>query len=99
MKKSILTSLLISPLICFGQAYPDSGSGLGGIIGLIVGLGICLAIFLVLRQFVLWYWKVETIIANQQEQTKALQAIYNSIEEQNRLLKQNIETKNKTTNY
>lgn len=51
----------------------------------IVGLGIFIIVFLLLREIVLWYWKVNTIINNQ---TKTNQLL----EEQNELLKQNTTT-------
>lgn len=98
MKKSILTILAITPLMSFAQinsSYESESLGLGGLIGLLIGLGICLLIFLALRQVVLWYWKIETLIANQHEQTKALQSIYNLLDEDIRLRKEQSKAQSK----
>ncbi|MBE5322139.1 hypothetical protein IM793_23500 [Pedobacter sp. MR2016-19] len=92
MKKSILTLLALLPLISFGQAYAEpSGTPLGAFLMFLLGLAVFLIIFLALRQVVLWYWKVETLLKNQNEQTRILTSIYNSIEENNRLTQSQIE--------
>ncbi|MES2653496.1 MAG: hypothetical protein V4663_17295 [Bacteroidota bacterium] len=92
MKKSSLTSLLSMPLLVFGQSYPEYDSSmLSGIILFLFGLGIFIIIFLVLRQLMLWYWKVEVVLKKQDEQTQLLKSIYNSIEENNRLTQSQIE--------
>jgi len=92
MKKPILTFLALLPLICFGQANAEMiGTPLGGFVMFLLGLTVFLIIFLALRQVVLWYWKVETLLKNQNEQTRILTSIYNSIEENNRLTQSQIE--------
>ena len=92
MKKAILTLLALLPLLAFGQSYADTGnSTAGSIVVFLIGIGICIAVFLVLRQLFLWYWKVEVIIKKQDEQTQLLRSIYNSIEENNRLTQSQIE--------
>lgn len=42
---------------------------------LVIVLGICLAIFLVLRALMLWYWKIDKIVMNQEKQIEALNII------------------------
>ena len=91
MKKSILTLITTLPLFSFGQTAGSSNYDISGLVGLIIGIIVCLVIFLALRQLVLWYWKVETIITNQSKQIKMLESIYNSIEENNRLAQTQIE--------
>ncbi|MEJ5993443.1 hypothetical protein WG904_03355 [Pedobacter sp. Du54] len=92
MKRIILTLLALLPLVSFGQAYSEPGnSTAGSIVVFLIGIGICIAIFLVLRQLFLWYWKVEVIIKKQDEQTQLLRSIYNSLEENNRLTQSQIE--------
>ena len=91
MKKSILTLITTLPLFSFGQTAGNSNYDISGFVGLIIGIIVCLVIFLALRQLVLWYWKVETIITNQSKQIKMLESIYNSIEENNRLAQTQIE--------
>lgn len=80
MKKSILTTLTLLPLGLMAQSSSYGGES-SGIVELLIALGIFVLIFLALRQVVLWYWKIETLIANQHEQTRALQAIYNLLDE------------------
>lgn len=45
---------------------------MGEFIGILIGAVICVLIFLALRQVVLWYWKVEDIIKNQELTNKLL---------------------------
>lgn len=42
------------------------------IFGFILVLGFCILLFLVLRQVMLWYWKVEVQITNQELTNKLL---------------------------
>lgn len=100
MKRTLLTILALLPLLVFGQAYADTGSSTAGsIVMFLIGIGICIAIFLVLRQLFLWYWKVEVVLKKQDEQTQLLRSIYNSLEENNRLTQSQIElVKGKDTN-
>ncbi len=46
---------------------------MGDIFGLLIGIAICVLIFLALRQIMLWYWKVDTIIENQEKLIKLLE--------------------------
>ncbi len=72
MKKLTTIFLATTPALGFSQVYTDSpGSSAGGIVMFLIGLAFFLLIFLVLRQVVLWYWKIDTIIKNQQEQIQA----------------------------
>lgn len=80
--------LAFFPFISFAQS--DSVN-YGGIVGALIGIGIAILIFLALRQIVLWYWKVEIIIQNQQEQTKGIQSIYNLLDENARYSKSILE--------
>ncbi|RWU10224.1 hypothetical protein [Pedobacter chitinilyticus] len=90
MKKSILTFLAVLPFYAYSQAasYPSLGPGLFLIVFFLL---LVFASFMVLRQVILWYWKVDKAIKNQDEQTIPLKAIYNSIEKNNRLTKAQIE--------
>lgn len=85
MKKILLTLTALFPLLVFGQAYATDSSTASNIFLFFIGIGICVVIFLVLRQLFLWYWKVDVIIKKQDEQTQLLRGIYNSLEENNRL--------------
>jgi hypothetical protein len=71
MFKKFTIAVLFIPAFAYAQV--DGSAGIGAI-GFLIGLGICLIVFLALRQVVLWYWKIETLIKNQEAQLKAQQA-------------------------
>jgi hypothetical protein len=53
-----------------------SGSGFGpAVIAFIVIIIVSIIVFLALRQFVLWYWKVDKIIQNQEMQNSLLEQL------------------------
>jgi len=82
--KKILTLLTLLPLLANAQVANDSFN-FGSLIGVFVGIGVVLLIFLVLRQLVLWYWKIDKIVAYQEQNIIALQSVYNT---QKEILKQ-----------
>lgn len=57
----------------------------------LIGIGICIAIFIVLREVVMWYWKINIIVTNQERQLKAQQETNNLLSEQISLLRSQIE--------
>jgi len=75
MKKSILTLIAVMPLLALGQAYnsPSTSSGLPPIVTILFGFGICLVVFLVLREVMMWYWKINKIIETQEKIIKVLE--------------------------
>lgn len=92
MKRTILTILTLSPFFAFGQAYAESSNSVfGNVTIFLIGLGISIAIFFILRQLFLWYWKVEVIIKKQDEQINLLRGIYNSLEQNNKLTQSQID--------
>lgn len=58
------------------------GTGLQELVILIIAVLICIGIFLVLRAVVLWYWKIDRIVTNQEIQNRLLQEIVQSINKQ-----------------
>lgn len=82
--KKILTLLTLLPLLANAQVAND-GFNFGSLIGVLVGIGVMLLIFLALRQLVLWYWKIDKIVAYQEQNIIALQSAYNT---QKEILKQ-----------
>lgn len=58
------------------------GTGLQELVILIIAVLICIGIFLVLRAVVLWYWKIDRIVTNQEIQNRLLQEIVQSINRQ-----------------
>lgn len=92
MKRTLFTSIALLPLFTFAQSYADDNStAIGGLILFLIALGISIGIFLLLRQVLLWYWKVELALQKQDEQIHLLRSIYNSLEENNRLTRSQIE--------
>lgn len=82
--RKILTLLTLLPLLANAQAAND-GFNFGSLTGVFVGIGVVLLIFLVFRQLVLWYWKIDKIVAYQEQNIIALQSVYNT---QKEILKQ-----------
>lgn len=62
------------------QAPADTGLSL---VSFLIALAIMLGIFLLLRAVVLWYWKVDTIVKNQEETNRLLRSINATLERQN----------------
>ena len=52
-----------------------------GILMSFVSLFIFIALFLVFRSVVLWYWKVDQIVKNQKEQIEGMRLIVTKLEE------------------
>ena len=57
-------------------------SNLGfSLISIIVSLILCLGIFLILRAFMLWYWKVNKIVQNQQIQIEQQRELLHKLDQ------------------
>jgi len=91
MKKKALTFLLAFSIIQVKAQSDSFMASEGG--GLLIGLIVLIIIFFGIRGILLWYWRVDTIVKNLEEQNKRLTGIYNSIEEQNELIRVQIELK------
>lgn len=52
-----------------------AGSAVASIIGFLIGIAILIILFLVLRQVILWYWKVDSIETQLKAQTEILKQI------------------------
>ncbi|ERJ11076.1 hypothetical protein [Haloplasma contractile] len=76
--------------------FTRQSSGLGDLIGyLIVFIVVSLIIFLIMREVVTWYWKINRMIGlqekqikNQEEQLKLMILQANLLKEQNAMLRQ-----------
>lgn len=71
MKKMLL---LIPMMPLFAQAQDTEGFRTGSF-GVLFAIGFTILLFLALRQLVLWYWKIDKIVAYQEQNTTALLAI------------------------
>jgi len=47
----------------------------GSIIVLLIALAILILVFLLVRSILLWYWKIDTIVENQEKQIELLKAL------------------------
>lgn len=87
MKKALLIFLNIIPCSIYAQAGRSDGGIIGNIAYLLFVIAIFVGIFLLLRSIVLWYWKVDEVIKNQQESNRLLGIIAAKLEDINRSLK------------
>lgn len=55
----------------------EQGTGLSALIIFLLGVLICIGLFLALRALVLWYWKVDQMVSNQQTQIQLLRELLN----------------------
>lgn len=69
MKKVLLTSILFSPTFLFAQSYYDDYERGGGLnfFSWIIVLLVCILIFLICREIVCWYWKINQSIELQKK--------------------------------
>jgi cell division protein FtsB len=51
------------------------------LVTLAISLLICIGVFLLIRSLILWYWKIDAIVENQNKQLKELQKASNLIEQ------------------
>ena len=52
-----------------------------GLISISIIIAICLGLFLVLRAVVLWYWKIDKLVANQETQIRLLKKLNSTIQQ------------------
>lgn len=57
------------------------------ILPILIAVGFCAVVFIVLRDVALWYWKVNTIVQNQERLIKSQRETNNLLSEQINLLK------------
>lgn len=76
MKKHLTSLLLVLPATVFAQ----SSSGVGEAIAFIFVFAIAVGLFLLFRGVILWYWKVNDIVKNQEETNRLLKSIVRNLE-------------------
>ena len=57
-----------------------AGVGFQELVAVFLTLGICILIFLTLRALMLWYWKINSIVENQEEQIKLLKELVSTLD-------------------
>lgn len=79
MKRTLAIISVFIPTLAFSQAASfDSGDLIRGVIT----FAVMILIFLLLREVVMWYWKINTIIDNQAQQIRTQQETNNLLSEQ-----------------
>ncbi|MDR3695931.1 hypothetical protein [Mucilaginibacter sp.] len=63
-----------------------SGPIFASFIGILLVLAVCIGIFLVFRSIMLWYWKIDVIVKNQEQQIALLHKQIELSEQQNKIL-------------
>lgn len=75
MKKTILSIIAASPVSAYAQAAPASSDGGFGLMTIVLVIVLIVAVFLLCREIVCWYWKINKSIANQEEIIRLLKKI------------------------
>ena len=81
----------MNPTLSFSHIVLQANVNDNSLVSGLIAIGICIAIFIVLREVVMWYWKINIIVANQERQIKAQQETNNLLSEQISLLRSQIE--------
>lgn len=74
MKKITLVSFALTPMALFAQA-PAPSSSFGGFGSVLMVLLICAIIFIVCRELLCWYYKINKMVSNQEEIIRLLKKI------------------------
>lgn len=75
MKKITLVSFALTPIVLFAQApAPSSSDGFGSVLMVLL---ICAIIFIVCRELLCWYYKINKMVSNQEEIIRLLKKIAN----------------------
>lgn len=78
MKTRFLTLLAMMPLPLFAQMY-ETPSTAGILVSLLIFLAVGIVIFLICREIVCWYWKINRMVDNQEEIIRLLEEISRKI--------------------
>jgi hypothetical protein len=74
MKKITLVSFALTPIVLFAQA-PAPSSSFDGFGLVLMALLICVIIFIVCRELLCWYYKINKMVSNQEEIIRLLKLI------------------------
>lgn len=77
MKHKLLLILLLSPTLLFAQYQSD---GISTFMGVAFGIAILVGLFYFFRSILLWYWKVDEIVKNQEETNRLLRSLVRRME-------------------
>lgn len=76
MKKNTFITFAITPMALFAQA-PAPSSSSDGFGSVLMVLLICVIIFIVCRELLCWYYKINKMVSNQEEIIRLLKKIAN----------------------
>lgn len=79
MKKNLFLLLSVMPLGAYAQYQRDTTSD---VVGLLTMLFVLVVIFLVCREIVCWYWKINKQIKNQERIIELLESINQKLSKQ-----------------
>ncbi|MCE8994382.1 hypothetical protein ACMSDR_20380 [Bacteroides thetaiotaomicron] len=74
MKKITLISLISMPMTLFAQAPAPATGEIGSVL---IVLLICVIIFIICRELLCWYYKINKMVSNQEEIIRLLKKIAN----------------------
>lgn len=72
MRKILLSVFVFIPVIVNAQAYHDNSSGFGDFLIMLI---VAIVIFILCRELICWYYKINKSISNQEEIIKLLKDI------------------------
>ena len=87
MKKITFISLAIAPMASFAQA-PAPSSSFDGFGALLMLLLICVIIFIVCRELLCWYYKINKMVSNQEEMIRLLKKLAGEENDDSKILNQ-----------
>ena len=76
-------------------AQSSSGEFFSTLIPVLLVMAVMFGVFLIIRELVLWYWKVNTIVNNQEAQLNEQRLTNQLLKQQNDLLKSLVENQAK----
>lgn len=74
--KKVLTLLGLVPFMASAQSF----GGVGSLVGFVIALAFAFAIFFLPRGIIVWYFKIDEIVNNLNEQIRIMKAILDRME-------------------
>lgn len=87
MKKITLVSFALTPMVLFAQA-PAVSSPFDGFGSVLMVLLICAIIFIVCRELLCWYYKINKMVSNQEEMIRLLKKMVGEEESDSQTINQ-----------
>lgn len=81
MRKTLFISALLLPTAAMAQYYHESEDTVSSVVLFVLYVIFIVAVFLICREIVCWYWKINKSIKNQEEIIRLLKKIAGEPEE------------------